>query len=129
MATATIDSGLFRNPNRDLVVNIKGTKKPLEDDFAYPKQEWFWTGKAPVHGSCPGVKEDGHMTSLQLPNCSEVRPSRGRRGRCRLGAATSGAVHGSALHLGGRAPRTTFDKFARDGGTASPRSPASRHEH
>ena len=127
MANATIDSGLFRNPNRDLVVNIKGTKKPLEDDFAYPKQEWFWTGKAPVHGSCPGVKEDGHMTSLPLPNCSEVWPSHRRRGRCRLCAATSGSVHRSAVRLGGRA-RKTLDKFARDGGSASPGSPASRHE-
>jgi hypothetical protein len=68
----TIDSGMFRNPNRDLVVNIKGTKKPIEDDYAYPKQDWFWTGKPPTHGVCPGVNEDGHMTSLPLPNCSEV---------------------------------------------------------
>ena len=75
MATATIDSGLFRNPNRDLVVNIKGTKKPQDDDYAYPKQDWFWTGKPPVHGECPGVNGDGHMTSLPLPNCSEVRAS------------------------------------------------------
>lgn len=71
----TIDSGMFRNPNRDLVVNIKGTKKPQEDDYSYPKQDWFWTGKPPVHGVCPGVKEDGHMTSLPLPNVSEVSPS------------------------------------------------------
>lgn len=69
----TIDSGMFRNPNRDLVVNIKGTKKPLEDDYSYPKRDWFWTGKRPVHAECPGVAEDGHMTSLPLPNCSEVR--------------------------------------------------------
>ena len=75
MATATIDSGLFRNPNRDLVVNIKGMKKPQDDDYAYPKQDWFWTGKPPVHGECPGVNGDGHMTSLPLPNCSEVRAS------------------------------------------------------
>ena len=71
MAT-TIDSGLFRNPNRDLVVNIKGTKKPVSDDYAYPKQDWFWTGKRPVFGECPGVAEDGHMTSLPLPDVSEV---------------------------------------------------------
>jgi len=70
MAT-TIDSGLFRNPNRDLVVNIKGTKKPVSDDYAYPKQDWFWTGKRPVFGECPGVAEDGHMTSLPLPDVSE----------------------------------------------------------
>jgi hypothetical protein len=72
MSGMTIDSGLFRNPNRDLVVNIKGTKKPIDDDYAYPKQDWFWTGKPPVHGVCPGVGEDGHMTSLPLPNVSEV---------------------------------------------------------
>ena len=72
MATATIDSGLYRNPNRDLVVNIKGTKKPQEDDYAYPKQDWFWTGKKPIHGECPGVCADGHMTSLPLPNVAEV---------------------------------------------------------
>jgi hypothetical protein len=75
---STIDSGLYRNPNRDLVVNIKGTKRlELKDDFAYPKQDWFWTGKPPVHGVCPGVDEDGHMTSLALPKCDEVSLSSG----------------------------------------------------
>ena len=70
---STIDSGLYRNPNRDLVVNIKGTKRlELKDEFCYPKQDWFWTGKPPVHGVCPGVDEDGHMTSLALPKCDEV---------------------------------------------------------
>jgi hypothetical protein len=36
-----IDSGLFRNPNRDLFVNIKGTKKPDEDEFSCPKSSWW----------------------------------------------------------------------------------------
>jgi hypothetical protein len=72
MAAVTIDSGLFRNPNRDLAVNITGTKKPQVDDYSYPKQDWFWTGKKPVFGECPGVREDGHMTSLPLPDVSQV---------------------------------------------------------
>ena len=37
----TIDSGLFRNPNRDFYVNIKGIKKPEQDDYAYPKPSWW----------------------------------------------------------------------------------------
>jgi hypothetical protein len=78
----TIDSGMFRNPNRDLVVNIKGTKKPFEDDYSYPKRDWFWTGKRPEHGECPGVAEDGHMTSLPLPDVSEVRAPFATRACC-----------------------------------------------
>lgn len=41
MATASIDSGMFRNPNRDLYVNLAGTKRPAEDDYSYPKQDWW----------------------------------------------------------------------------------------
>ncbi len=37
MTTAKIDSGLFRNPNRDLYVNTTGKKKPDLDDYGYPK--------------------------------------------------------------------------------------------
>jgi hypothetical protein len=37
MTTAKIDSGLFRNPNRDLYVNTTGKKKPELDDYGYPK--------------------------------------------------------------------------------------------
>jgi len=69
----TIDSSMFQNPNRDLVVNIKGTKKPFEDDYSYPKRDWLWTGKRPEHGKCPGVAEEGHMTSLPLSGVSELR--------------------------------------------------------
>lgn len=44
MATE-VDSGLYRNPNRDLYVNL-GTHKRAEDrqtadDYAYPKQDWW----------------------------------------------------------------------------------------
>ena len=58
----TIDSGMFRNPNRDLVVNIKGTKKPIEDDYAYPKQDWFWTGKPPTNSNCAQFQGFGTLT-------------------------------------------------------------------
>ncbi len=37
MSSAKIDSGLFRNPNRDLYVNTTGKKKPELDDYGYPK--------------------------------------------------------------------------------------------
>lgn len=30
----------------------------------------WWTGKAPYYGHCPGVKEDGTLSSLPMPNLS-----------------------------------------------------------
>ena len=45
MATKTIDSGAFRNPNRDLYVNLLGTKKKAEldakDEYSNPREEWW----------------------------------------------------------------------------------------
>jgi hypothetical protein len=41
MLASKIDSGLFRNPNRDLYANIKGTKKQEFDDLGYPKASWW----------------------------------------------------------------------------------------
>ncbi len=42
MTSAKIDSGLFRNPNRDLYVNTTGKKKPELDDYGYPKPSSWW---------------------------------------------------------------------------------------
>lgn len=45
MVGATIDSGAFRNPNRDLYVNLLGTKKQndmqAKPEFAYPREDWW----------------------------------------------------------------------------------------
>ena len=35
--------------------------------------DWWWTGKAPVHGVCPGVLPDGTITSLAMPRLDAGR--------------------------------------------------------
>eukprot|EP00283_Hemiselmis_rufescens_P006335 CAMPEP_0173421868 /NCGR_PEP_ID=MMETSP1357-20121228/2804_1 /TAXON_ID=77926 /ORGANISM="Hemiselmis rufescens, Strain PCC563" /LENGTH=756 /DNA_ID=CAMNT_0014384829 /DNA_START=6 /DNA_END=2272 /DNA_ORIENTATION=+ len=69
---ATIDSGAFRNPNRDLYVNLMGTKKQAESEqskaFSYPRDPTWWTGPGPRIGACPGMLEDGTITSLPFPD-------------------------------------------------------------
>eukprot|EP00282_Hemiselmis_andersenii_P005490 CAMPEP_0114143816 /NCGR_PEP_ID=MMETSP0043_2-20121206/19180_1 /TAXON_ID=464988 /ORGANISM="Hemiselmis andersenii, Strain CCMP644" /LENGTH=798 /DNA_ID=CAMNT_0001238123 /DNA_START=24 /DNA_END=2416 /DNA_ORIENTATION=+ len=72
MAAKTIDSGAFRNPNRDLYVNLMGTKKQAEGEqkkaFSYPRDPSWWTGPGPVVGACPGMLEDGTITSIPFPD-------------------------------------------------------------
>jgi hypothetical protein len=43
MATE-VDSGLYRNPNRDLYVNLGAhikQRQAVTDQYAYPKQDWW----------------------------------------------------------------------------------------
>jgi hypothetical protein len=61
----------FRNPNLGLVdsrtggwrENLGKSRVPLN----YPKSAQWWTGKAPVHGVCPGVNDNGRIRALPMP--------------------------------------------------------------
>eukprot|EP00960_Hanusia_phi_P069606 767132-Hanusia_phi.AAC.6 len=69
--------GLQRNPNRDLFMNLQGAKPVTSsavssaDEYSFPKADFWWTGKPPVHGVCPGVDVNGKITSLPLPDCEK----------------------------------------------------------
>ncbi|EGD81071.1 generic methyltransferase [Salpingoeca rosetta] len=49
-------------------VNISGDP----NKFVGPRPESWWTGKPPVHGTCPGVNSDGIIRSLPQPDLSNV---------------------------------------------------------
>lgn len=62
---------LTRNPNLDtatLAAAPGPTPARPGDPLVGPRPESWWTGKRPEHGTCPGVEEDGRITSLPLPN-------------------------------------------------------------
>lgn len=46
----------------------------LAASWSDPVNSWaFWTGKAPIHGICPGVDVDGTIHSLPQVSCSANR--------------------------------------------------------
>jgi len=52
----------------DWMVNLRG-----EDSWlASERWDTWFTGKPPVHGVCPGVSAQGHITSLPLPHLQRV---------------------------------------------------------
>lgn len=61
----------FRNPNLGLVDSRSGGwRENLGKSriwLDYPKSAQWWTGKAPVHGVCPGVNENGRIRALPMP--------------------------------------------------------------
>jgi len=69
----TIDSSMFRNPTATLLSISRARRSAIRGWLFIAEEGPFWTGKRPEHVECPGVAEDGHMTSLPLPDVSEVR--------------------------------------------------------
>ena len=72
-----------RNPNLSAGAlkhesSEEGWRQNLGRSNLYSLRSRWFTGKAPVYGECPGVRDDGTITSLMIPNlatCSrkEVR--------------------------------------------------------
>lgn len=71
---------MTRNPNLNLSYtndeqnneawhqNIKGD---VDASLRGPRPDWWWTGKAPIFGQCPGVQADGIISSLPLIDLSQ----------------------------------------------------------
>ena len=71
---------ITRNPNLDLSyttnepnneawhLNLKGDFEALLQE---PRSDWWWTGKPPVFGQCPGVNANGIVSSLPLIDLSQ----------------------------------------------------------
>src|SRR5438445_423385 len=56
-----------RNPNLDahLVDSVRPPPAEL-DELVGARPAWWWTGRAPKE--CPGLRADGALASLPLPN-------------------------------------------------------------
>ena len=68
---------LTRNPNLDVQhheagCNFREFISEKDDPELYGRRpDWWWTGKKPKFGECPGVGADGVITSLAMPNISK----------------------------------------------------------
>lgn len=68
---------LTRNPNLDVQhhkvgCNFRELISEKDDPDLYGiRPEWWWTGKKPKFGECPGVGTDGVITSLAMPKLSK----------------------------------------------------------
>lgn len=67
---------LTRNPNLDLQTGNSSnlTQEPeitTADSLVGSRPDWWWTGKPPILGKCPGVWKNGKIYSLPLPDLSK----------------------------------------------------------
>lgn len=74
-------TSLTRNPNLDILSLrapslFKGTNNDqaqINEELVGPRPKWWWTGRPPEYGVCPGVQQDGKISSLpelNLAQCS-----------------------------------------------------------
>jgi 5-histidylcysteine sulfoxide synthase/putative 4-mercaptohistidine N1-methyltranferase len=81
MIVSSIHYFFFRNKEifeidivfRDLLINTKSKMATTSTCDDLLKSSVFWTGKAPVHGVCPGVDANGIIRSLPQVNLNATR--------------------------------------------------------
>ncbi|NGO67583.1 5-histidylcysteine sulfoxide synthase [Streptomyces boncukensis] len=48
----------------------ENVREHADDRLSGPRGSWWFTGKQPLRGECPGITEDGTVTSLPMPDLS-----------------------------------------------------------
>jgi 5-histidylcysteine sulfoxide synthase/putative 4-mercaptohistidine N1-methyltranferase len=69
---------ITRNPNLDMSYVIEDEqawqqklKTQTDTGLLGPRPDWWWTGKPPIPGQCPGVLSNGTLSSLPLIDLSQ----------------------------------------------------------